>query len=44
MREGDEVNPGTALYEMQSPDERFGYQITQEGTLVDPLDLLEVYG
>ena len=44
VREGDEVNPGTALYEMQSPDERFGYQITQEGTLVDPLDLLEVYG
>lgn len=44
VSEGDEVNPGTALYEMQSPDERFGYQITQEGTLVDPLDLLEVYG
>lgn len=44
VREGDEVNPGTALYEMRSPDERFGYQITQEGTLVDPLDLLEVYG
>ncbi len=41
---GDEVERGATLYEMQSPDERFGYQITQEGTLIDPLDLLEVYG
>ncbi len=44
VNQGDEVQPGATLYEMQSPDERFGYQITQEGTLIDPLDLLEVYG
>ncbi len=41
---GEEVELGATLYEMQSPDEKFGYQITQEGTLIDPLDLLEVYG
>lgn len=42
--EGDEVESGTELYEMQIPDEMLGYQITQDGTLIDPLDLLEVYG
>lgn len=41
---GDEVESGSELYEMQIPDERLGYQITQDGTLIDPLDLLEVYG
>ena len=44
VTQGQEVQSGTTLYEMQSPDQKFGYQITQEGTLIDPLDLLEVYG
>lgn len=44
VSEGDEVEAGTTLYEMQLPDEKLGYQIKQEGTLIDPLDLLEVYG
>lgn len=41
---GDEILAGTALYEIKSADERVGYQLTKDGTLIDPLDLLEVYG
>ncbi len=44
VSEGEEVETGGTLYEMQFQDERLGYQITQDGTLIDPLDLLEVYG
>lgn len=44
VSEGDEVERGGALYEMQSPEERLGYQITKDGALIDPLELLEVYG
>lgn len=40
----DEVQAGAVLYEIQSADERVGYQLTKDGTLIDPLDLLEVYG
>lgn len=44
VSEGDEVERGSALYEMQSPEEKLGYQITKDGELIDPLELLEVYG
>lgn len=40
----DEVLVGAVLYEIQSADEKIGYQLTQDGALIDPLDLLEVYG
>jgi len=42
--EGDEVVVGAALYEIQGANEKIGYQLSQDGTLMDPLDLLEVYG
>lgn len=41
---GDRIERGTALYELKTSDERLGYQITKDGNLIDPLDLLEVYG
>lgn len=41
---GDEILVGAVLYEIKSADERVGYQLTKDGTLIDPLDLLEVYG
>lgn len=41
---GDEIANGAALYELQSADEKLGYQLTKDGALIDPLDLLEVYG
>lgn len=41
---GDEIERGTALYELKTSDEKLGYQITKDGNLIDPLDLLEVYG
>lgn len=44
VAEGDEVERGGSLYEMQSPEEKLGYQITKDGALIDPLELLEVYG
>lgn len=44
VSEGDEVERGGSLYEMQSPEEKLGYQITKDGALIDPLELLEVYG
>ncbi len=44
VREGDEVESGDVLYEMESDEEKLGYQIAQDGVLIDPLDLLEVYG
>ena len=44
VSEGDEIANGAALYELQSADEKLGYQLTKDGTLIDPLDLLEVYG
>ncbi len=44
VEQGDEVTTGAMLYQMQSDDARLGYQITQDGALIDPLDLLEVYG
>ena len=44
VSEGDEIAVGAVLYEMKSSDEKLGYQLTQDGKLIDPLDLLEVYG
>ncbi len=44
VSEGDEIANGAALYELQSADEKLGYQLTKDGALIDPLDLLEVYG
>jgi len=44
VSEGDEVGQNTALYEIQSQEERLGYQIMQDGAYVDPMKLLEVYG
>lgn len=44
VSEGDTVEIGSTLYEMQSPEEKLGYQITRDGILIDPLELLEVYG
>lgn len=41
---GDEIESGTALYELKTSDEKLGYQIEKDGSLIDPLDLLEVYG
>lgn len=44
VSEGDEITSGTALYELTVSDEKLGYQLEKEGELIDPLDLLEVYG
>lgn len=44
VSEGDEITSGAALYEMKSSNEKLGYQLTKDEKLIDPLDLLEVYG
>lgn len=44
VAEGDHVEAGTPLYTIQSQEQKLGYQISRDGALIDPLELLEVYG
>ena len=44
VAEGDHVEAGTPLYTVQSQEQKLGYQISRDGVLIDPLELLEVYG
>lgn len=44
VAEGDHVEAGTPLCTIQSQEQKLGYQISRDGVLIDPLELLEVYG
>lgn len=44
VAEEDHVEAGTPLYTIQSQEQKLGYQISRDGALIDPLELLEVYG
>lgn len=44
VSEGDEVTRTTVLYRIEAGGENLGYQIAQEGSYIDPLDIMEIYG
>lgn len=44
VSQGDQVERGTVLYEMNSNEQKLGYQIQLNGEYVQPMDLLEIYG
>ncbi len=44
VQAGDEVTGGTMLFEMEEGANQLGYQITKEGTYINPMDILEIYG
>lgn len=41
---GDEVTPETGIYKILSGKEEVGYQIIENGSYIDPMSLMEVYG
>ncbi len=44
VKEGDTVALGQTLFEVRSDKDLFGYQITENGKLIDPLKLMQVFG
>lgn len=44
VKAGDEVTRGTMLFEMTEESGQLGYQIIEEGSYIDPLDLMEING
>lgn len=41
---GDEVTRTTVLYKIEAGGENLGYQIVQDESYIDPLELMEIYG
>ena len=44
VSEGDEVTRTTVLYKIEAGGENLGYQISQDDTFIDPLEIMEIYG
>jgi murein DD-endopeptidase MepM/ murein hydrolase activator NlpD len=44
VAEGEEVTSDTEIFRITSGNEQLGYQVTQDGQYVDPLELMEIYG
>jgi murein DD-endopeptidase MepM/ murein hydrolase activator NlpD len=44
VNEGDEVLKGDILFELNTSNEKLGYQILYNEEYVDPMELMEIYG